>query len=66
MDRELLLDSDGVNESFWDGQSVEIEARDVLDLGLWRALVERISKIRVVSTRASGTGRASRLRQHNF
>ena len=29
MDRELLQDSDGVNESFWDGQGVEIEARYV-------------------------------------
>ena len=27
MDRELLQDSDGVSESFWDGQGVEIEAR---------------------------------------
>ena len=27
MDRELLQDSDGVNESFWDGQGVEIEAK---------------------------------------
>ena len=25
--REHLRDSDGVNESFWDGQGVEIEAR---------------------------------------
>ena len=26
MDRELLQDSDGVNESFWDGQGVTIDA----------------------------------------
>ena len=31
MDRELLQDSDGVNESFWDGQGVEIEAEQVFD-----------------------------------
>ena len=30
MDRELLQDSDGVSESFWDGQGVEIEARQFL------------------------------------
>ena len=27
MDRELLQDSDGVNDSFWDGLGVEFEAR---------------------------------------
>ena len=27
MDRELLQDSNGVNESFWDGLGVEFEAR---------------------------------------
>ena len=31
MDRELLQDSDGVNESLWDGQGVEIEAEQVFD-----------------------------------
>ena len=31
MDRELLQDADGVNESFWDGQGVEIEAEQVFD-----------------------------------
>ena len=31
MGRELLQDSDGVNESFWDGQGVEIEAKQVFD-----------------------------------
>ena len=31
MDRELLQDSDGVNESFWGGQGVEIEAEQVFD-----------------------------------
>ena len=28
--REHLQDSDGVNESFWDGHGVEIEARQFL------------------------------------
>ena len=31
MDRELLQDSDGVNESFWGSQGVEIEAEQVFD-----------------------------------
>ena len=31
MDRELLQDSDGVNESFWDGLGVEFEARYFLE-----------------------------------
>ncbi len=34
MDRELLQDSDGVNESFWDGLGVEFEARYFLE-GIW-------------------------------
>ena len=34
MDRELLQDSEGVNESFWDGQGVEIEVRYFGD-GIW-------------------------------
>ena len=33
-DREHGQDSDGVNESFWDGQGVEVEARDILK-GIW-------------------------------
>ena len=31
MDRELLQDSDGVNESFWDGLGVEFEAKYIFD-----------------------------------
>ena len=31
MDRELLQDSEGVNESFWDGLGVEFEAKYILD-----------------------------------
>ena len=31
MDRELLQDSDGVNESFWDELSVEFKAKYVFD-----------------------------------
>ena len=34
MDRELLQDSDGVNESFWDGLGVEFEAKYFLE-GIW-------------------------------
>ena len=31
MDRELLQDSDGVNESFWDGLGVEFKAKCIFD-----------------------------------
>ena len=31
MDRELLQDSDAVNESFWDGLGVEFEAKYIFD-----------------------------------
>ena len=31
MDRELLQDSGGVNESFWDGLGVEFEAKYIFD-----------------------------------
>ena len=31
MDRGLLQDSDGVNESFWDGLGVEFKAKYILD-----------------------------------
>ena len=31
MDKELLQDSDGVNESFWDGLGVEFEAKYIFD-----------------------------------
>ena len=31
MDRELLQDSDAVNESFWDGLGVEFGARYLLE-----------------------------------
>ena len=31
MDRKLLHDSDGVNESFWDGLGVEFEAKYIFD-----------------------------------
>ena len=31
MDRELLQDSDGLNESFWDGLGVEFEAKYIFD-----------------------------------
>ena len=31
MDRVLLQDSEGVNESFWDGLGVEFEAKYILD-----------------------------------
>ena len=34
MDGELLQDSDGVNEGFWDGQGVEIEARQFFKIPL--------------------------------
>ena len=67
MDRELLQDSDGVNESFWDGQGVEIEAKDFLEAirgcggSRW---IKNFSRIRMVLTRASGTVRASRLKQN--
>ena len=67
MDRELLQDSDGVNESFWDGRGVEIEARYFLE-GIWCCggfgWIGNFSRIRMVSTRASGTVRASRLRRN--
>ena len=58
MDRELLQDSDGVNESFWDGLGVEFEARYFLE-GIWGCggsrWIENFSKIRVEFTRVSGT-----------
>ena len=61
MDRELLQDSDGVNESFWDGQGVEIEATEFLER-IWGCggfrYVERIPRVRMVLTRASRTARA--------
>ena len=31
MDRELLQDSEGVSESFWDGLGVEFEAKYIFD-----------------------------------
>ena len=68
MGRAHRQDSDGVNESFWDGQGVEIEAREFLEMicacggSGW---VEHIARIRMVLTRASGTVRASRLRHEN-
>ena len=69
MDRELLQDSDGVDESFWDGQGAEIEARETLE-GVWGCggfrSIENISRIRMVLTRASGTVRASSLRRDHF
>ena len=69
MDRELLQDSDGVNESFWDGLGVEFEARYFLE-GIWGCggsrWIENFSRIRMVLTRASGTVRASRLRRATF
>ena len=34
MDRELLQDSDGVNESFWDGLGVEFEAKYIFDFSV--------------------------------
>ena len=34
MDRELLQDSNAVNESFWDGLGVEFEAKYILTLGV--------------------------------
>ena len=41
MDRELLQDSDGVNESFWDGLGVEFKAKyfsdreSIVDVKTW-------------------------------
>ena len=66
---EQCQDSDGVNESFWDGQGVEIEAhqflKEKLCLGLFDR-VENIARIRMVVARASGTVGASRLRRFKF
>ena len=69
MDRELLQDSDGVNESFWDGLGVEFEARYFLE-GIWGCggsrWIENFPKIRMELTRASGTDLASSLRRDTF
>ena len=69
MDRELLQDSDGVNESFWDGQGVEIEAKYFLE-GIWSCggsrTIENFSRIKMVVARASGTDLASILKQNTF
>ena len=69
MDRELLQDSDGVNESFWDGLGVEIEARYLLE-GIWACggsrWTENFSRIRKVVARASGMDLASSLKRNTF
>ena len=69
MDRELLQDSDGVNESFWDGLGVEFEARYFLE-GIWGCggsrWIENFSRIRMLLTRASGTDLASSLKRNTF
>ena len=67
--REHRQDSEAVDESFWDGQGVEIEAREFGD-GIWgrggSRGVENIVRTRMVLTGASGTARASRLRRDRF
>ena len=69
MDRGRLQDSDGVNESFWDGLGVEFEARYFLE-GIWGCggsrRIENFSRIRMVLTRASGTDLASSLKRNTF
>ena len=69
MDGELLQDSDGVNESVWDGQGVEIEVR-YFWYGSWGCggfrWIENFSRIRMVLTRASGMDLASSLKRNTF
>ena len=69
MDRELLQDSDGVNESFWDGLGVEFEARYFLE-GIWGCggfrWIENFSRIKMVVARASGMDLASSLKRNTF
>ena len=69
MDRELLQDSDGVNESFWDGLGVEFGARYFLE-GIWGCggsrWIENFFGIRMLLTRASGTDLASSLKRNTF
>ena len=69
MERELLQDSDGVNESFWDGLGVEFEARYFLE-GIWCCggfrWIENISRIKMVVARASGMDLASILKRNTF
>ena len=69
MDTELLQDSNGVNESFWDGLGVEFEAKYFLE-GIWGCggsrTIENFSRIKMVVARASGTDLASSLKRNTF
>ena len=55
MDRELLQDSDAVNESFWDGLGVEFEAKYVFDFRVVPRACVSVHTLDMVPVMGGGT-----------